>query len=644
MIESFRTTALPYTQWLLAHRNVVIVLLGIGLFFVTTQHLIARWRMEKLERDLAEARSGAKGVGRRTYAPPTPGSEGEAERGSGLPPVRGGRTYARNLGTVLQKAGVPAPVTGPAGPPIYSPPTAPGWSPPSVGGSAPSPVQSPPYPQPSVPWGSPTPAGVMSPWPYSPPQLTPTPPAGPLPPAPGGSAPPYYPPLRPGGSLPSPAPSQPPPPGPSIYAPPPVYEPPAPLVQPGPPPFLPAQAGSVPAPFASGPAGRLAPSQVPSVPVSTPPPAVLEPQQEIKPKRRRFGLNVLQSLERALQEKAASLAEASARAVAPAAPSPSPTAFPPAVPPAPAASAPPSIAAYERRIAAEPAPEPAVGQPEHPAEPAMASDAVTPPPILEQQALPVDAGPSSDSPEEARSSMRRMLFGAEPAPASRADALTTEAKPTRHVPEETAFEPSSDASAEPWSVAPIETSASAGGDAGASLVQAAPIETEPLLEEPIAEAEVHSELDTEKQPVWERVEPPATAPPKASGLGTLVLIEDDQKVAEYYVALFTGNGYRVEVATDGTSGVDLCSRLQPQVILLDVMMPRQNGILVLQTLRASEETRDTPVVVLSNFSEPTLIKRALQLGALEYVIKTQVEGAALLNAVPHWMMREKAFA
>lgn len=126
--------------------------------------------------------------------------------------------------------------------------------------------------------------------------------------------------------------------------------------------------------------------------------------------------------------------------------------------------------------------------------------------------------------------------------------------------------------------------------------------------------------------------------------GTLVIIEDDQTTASYYSTLFRGNGYQVEVATDGVSGVDLCARVQPQVILLDVMMPRQNGILVLQTLRASDETKNTPVVVMSNFSEPTLIKRALQLGALEYVIKTQVEGPALLNALPRWMNREKAFA
>jgi CheY-like chemotaxis protein len=137
---------------------------------------------------------------------------------------------------------------------------------------------------------------------------------------------------------------------------------------------------------------------------------------------------------------------------------------------------------------------------------------------------------------------------------------------------------------------------------------------------------------------------PTTDSENGGSAGTIVIIEDDEAAATYYATLFRGNGYRVEVANDGVSGVDLCTRTQPQVILLDVMMPRQNGILVLQTLRASDETKNTPVVVMSNFSEPTLIKRAIQLGALEYVIKTQVEGAALLSAMPRWMNHEKAFA
>ena len=138
--------------------------------------------------------------------------------------------------------------------------------------------------------------------------------------------------------------------------------------------------------------------------------------------------------------------------------------------------------------------------------------------------------------------------------------------------------------------------------------------------------------------------PLATAANDGPSAGTIVIIEDDPVAANYYATLFRGNSYQVEVANDGVSGVDLCTRVQPQVILLDVMMPRQNGILVLQTLRASDETKNTPVVVMSNFSEPTLIKRAIQLGALEYVIKTQVEGPALLSALPRWMNHEKAFA
>ena len=150
--------------------------------------------------------------------------------------------------------------------------------------------------------------------------------------------------------------------------------------------------------------------------------------------------------------------------------------------------------------------------------------------------------------------------------------------------------------------------------------------------------------DSPETPGADVPQPPVAENGDRPSAGTIVIIEDDHAAASYYATLFKGNGYHVEVANDGVSGVDLCTRVQPQVILLDVMMPRQNGILVLQTLRASDETKNTPVVVMSNFSEPTLIKRAIQLGALEYVIKTQVEGPALLNALPRWMNREKAFA
>jgi CheY-like chemotaxis protein len=225
--------------------------------------------------------------------------------------------------------------------------------------------------------------------------------------------------------------------------------------------------------------------------------------------------------------------------------------------------------------------------------------------------------------------MRSMLFGEEavstthePEPA--AEPATSEPEPVEaeHRWSESASEP------EPITLAP-ESEKSPPWDAQRSW-------------EPEPEPEVVATNEPAEGPAVP--ETPVADGGGGPSAGTIVIIEDDPSAATYYATLFRGNGYRVEVANDGVSGVDLCTHLQPQLIMLDVMMPRQNGILVLQTLRASDETKNTPVVVMSNFSEPTLIKRAVQLGALEYVIKTQVEGPALLNALPRWMNHEKAFA
>jgi CheY-like chemotaxis protein len=271
----------------------------------------------------------------------------------------------------------------------------------------------------------------------------------------------------------------------------------------------------------------------------------------------------------------------------------------------------PEPATFEKEPEAEPEPEPVVAQ---------ASEA-EPEPQPEPEPEPEPA-------RGARGSMRSMLFGEE---------AIAKDKP-EPAPEPVASEPEPVAAEHPWG-------------------QSASV-PEPITEAP--EPEAVRPWDT--APIWQpEPEPetvattePADAPgvPEAPAVdgggepsaGTVVIIEDDATAATYYATLFRGNGYHVEVANDGVSGVDLCTRLQPQLIMLDVMMPRQNGILVLQTLRASDETKNTPVVVMSNFSEPTLIKRAIQLGALEYVIKTQVEGPALLGALPRWMNHEKAFA
>jgi CheY-like chemotaxis protein len=125
--------------------------------------------------------------------------------------------------------------------------------------------------------------------------------------------------------------------------------------------------------------------------------------------------------------------------------------------------------------------------------------------------------------------------------------------------------------------------------------------------------------------------------------GEVLLVEDDENVVKLYRILLEGRGYSVRHAPDGAIGLDEARRKRPDLILLDVMMPRMNGIMFLQSMREIVEIRDVPVVVLSNFKEPRLVERAMSLGAIEYMVKAQTRPEALASAIPRWMRGEKVF-
>jgi hypothetical protein len=195
----------PFSHMLYSNRNIAIVVLCALLAWTSGHLFIARWRHQRLERDLAEARSNT-GASARTYATPTRRQVEEQSPESGaLPPVKGGRSYARNLGSALSKAGI-------SSPPVYSPPPPPGWVTNANAGQAapPQPPPAPYAPPPQVPWAAQQQPAAPQ-WGY---------PAGPG--RPGGPAPsappmPFYQP-QPAGSQP-PIPTGPPASAPGLYAP-----------------------------------------------------------------------------------------------------------------------------------------------------------------------------------------------------------------------------------------------------------------------------------------------------------------------------------------------------------------------------------------------------------------------------------------
>jgi DNA-binding response OmpR family regulator len=99
----------------------------------------------------------------------------------------------------------------------------------------------------------------------------------------------------------------------------------------------------------------------------------------------------------------------------------------------------------------------------------------------------------------------------------------------------------------------------------------------------------------------------------------ILIIEDNRNLATGLKNNLEIEGYEVEVAVDGTSGLSLARSLQPDLIVLDLMLPGMDGYRVLKTLR--EEGRDTPVLILSARGEETDKVLGFHLGADDYVAK-----------------------
>lgn len=117
----------------------------------------------------------------------------------------------------------------------------------------------------------------------------------------------------------------------------------------------------------------------------------------------------------------------------------------------------------------------------------------------------------------------------------------------------------------------------------------------------------------------------------------VLFVEDDPVVAHMYKLKLELDGYAVDVAGDGVQAVEMAMGNPPDIIFLDIRLPKMDGIGVLEALRKDERTRSVPVVILSNYSEHELVDRGLRLGALEYLVKSQTTPARVAGGVPSWI-------
>lgn len=103
----------------------------------------------------------------------------------------------------------------------------------------------------------------------------------------------------------------------------------------------------------------------------------------------------------------------------------------------------------------------------------------------------------------------------------------------------------------------------------------------------------------------------------------ILIAEDEESLALVLKEKLINSGFDAKVARDGESAMDLLRSFKPELLLLDLIMPKKDGFAVMQEMKEDAEIAHIPVIVLSNLGEDENIKKALQLGAKDYFVKSQ---------------------
>ncbi len=114
----------------------------------------------------------------------------------------------------------------------------------------------------------------------------------------------------------------------------------------------------------------------------------------------------------------------------------------------------------------------------------------------------------------------------------------------------------------------------------------------------------------------------------------IYLVEDDSFISGMYQTKLKNMGYTVELATDGEAA---WTRLQqdplPDLVLLDVVLPKKDGFEILEELRANGRTANLPVILLTNLGQKPDVERGVKLGADDYIIKAHYTPSEVMEKV-----------
>ena len=105
----------------------------------------------------------------------------------------------------------------------------------------------------------------------------------------------------------------------------------------------------------------------------------------------------------------------------------------------------------------------------------------------------------------------------------------------------------------------------------------------------------------------------------------VLLVEDNEEARGLLKRRLLKDGYEVETANDGEEGLQMLKEVLPDVVLLDIYMPKMNGFDVMEEMKKDSNISNIPVIVISISGEPININRANELGVKDWIIKTELD-------------------
>ncbi len=113
----------------------------------------------------------------------------------------------------------------------------------------------------------------------------------------------------------------------------------------------------------------------------------------------------------------------------------------------------------------------------------------------------------------------------------------------------------------------------------------------------------------------------------------VLLVEDDTFLANIYKTKFEMEKFKITAVENGEAGLLEAKKKKPDIILLDVLLPKMDGFTVLEKLKADPETKDIPVIMLTNLGQKDDVDKGFELGAVDYLIKAHFKPSETVEKV-----------